>query len=65
MPLPHFLALVAAVTVVAALSVVAALMVGVPLTVLALGAALAALVAHLAVRLGHGFDGGPPHSPQA
>ena len=45
MPLPHFLALVAAVTVAAALSVVAALMVGVPLTVLALGAALAALVA--------------------
>ena len=54
MPLPHFLALVAAVTLAAALSVVAALMVGVPLTVLALGAAARVTAATRARKWGRG-----------
>lgn len=58
MPLPHFLMLVAVVILAAGVSMLLALAAGVPLRVLGLGVAVAALVAHLAARTGDGVDGG-------
>ena len=68
MPLPHFLMLIVAVILAAGLSLVLAVSAGVPLPVLALGAVIAALVAHFMARSGDGMDnmdGGPHHTPGA
>lgn len=50
MPLPHFLLMVLAVIIAAGVSLVLALAAGIPLPVLALVAAVAAVIAHLAAR---------------
>ena len=64
MPLPHFLLLVVAVILAAGLSLLLAVAAGVPLPALALGAAIAALVAHLMAR-SRDMDNGPHHTPGA
>ena len=65
MPLPHFLLTVLAVIIAAGVSLVLALAAGIPLPVLALVAAVAAVIAHLAARTGAGLDNGPHHTPGA